>query len=525
MAPVLTAAARAHGRALAVWMSLAVVALFGPGLRGSVHAQAPACSTSVAVSSGKDFSGQDLSWRNFAHQDLTNHNFAGATLTGTVFIHANLSGANFSNAVVRDSGDVTRPTDFSFANLTSACFKGAQFNGPTYFTHATLTSADFSATDLRVNAIFESSLNFDRGRLPRPAFRQTTMDCEFIDDWKALDLSHAKISACELAGRNLNLSGAEMASVDFSSMDLTGVRFHGANLSGAIFTSATLKSADLSESRLYGAKLGTANLEGANLGGAFLTNNPPDIPQAADLTGAYLKNVNLANAELSGAAFTSASFYSTNPVGPGTTCDTSSGFTKGCASARRATLNNTQFTGAYLFGVDFTNATMTGVSFSNAVLIGSNFSGATLSFDSKIGTGAKLDFAYLQGTQLASATLNQTSLQGAFVDFSEEGNTFYLLLDEHHTKFPGYWGKSGPVCVSNTYFVATTVPTANTTLTCPDGSPAGTNGCGPIMTSRWASRVDIANNDPPLSYQFDATYTKAMKTPICQVDDDGRWSK
>jgi uncharacterized protein YjbI with pentapeptide repeats len=509
---------------MAVSVGLAVVVLFGPGVSRSVHAQP--CASSAAGAPGQDFSGQDLRWKNFAHQDLTSCNFAGATLTGTVFIHANLSGANFSNAVVSDSQDVIRPTDFSFANLTGASFKGARFNGPTYFTYATLTRADFSATNLRANAIFGPSLSFDRSASLRPAFRQTTMDCEFVDDWKDLDLSGATISACELAGRNLNLSGAEMSSVDFSSMDLTGVRFHGANLSGAIFTSATLKSADLSESRLYGAKLNNANLEGADLGGALLTNNPPDdISQAADLTGAYMKNVNLANAQLSGAAFTSASFYSTNPVGPGTTCDTSSGFTKGCASARGATLNNTQFNGAYLFGVDFTNATMTGVSFSNAVLIGSNFSGASLSFDSHIGTGAKLDFAYLQGTQLASATLNRTSLQAAFVDFSEEGNTFYLLLDEQHTKFPGYWGKSGPVCVSNTYFVATTVPTANTTLTCPDGFPAGTNGCGPTMTSRWASHVDIANNDPRLSYQFDATYTKAMKTPICQVDDDGRWSK
>jgi uncharacterized protein YjbI with pentapeptide repeats len=499
-------------------MSLAIVALLGAGLPGSVHAQAPACSTSVAAPSGEDFSGQDLSWKNFAHGDLRNANFAGATLTGTVFIRANLSGANFSNATVDDSKDATRPTDFSFANLTGACFKGASFNGLTYFTYATLTSADFSASKRLANAVFDPSLTFARDHLPRPAFRQVTLNCDFIDAWKDLDLTGADISACSKALAGRDLSGADMASVNFAGMDLAGVKLRGATLSGATFTRATLEGADLSGSHLYGATLANANLEGANLSRAFLTNNLPDFPAAANLAGAYLKNVNLANAQLSGADLSNASFYSSVAVGQAT-CATDVS-PRNCASVSRATLNNTRFAGAYLYGVDFTEATIQGVDFANAVVIGSNFAGANLLVDSRIGTDVGFTGAFLQGANLAPATLSGTSLQSAFVDFRREGNILHLLLDGHHTNFPG-WKKPGQsVCVVVGYAAPTTVPTRNSTLTCPDGGPAAPSGCGPTEAgnTRWNNGVDIAQVSPPGSYFFDATYTKKA-ADICDNPD------
>ena len=180
-------------------------------------------------------------------------------------------------------------------------------------------------------------------------------------------------------------------------------------------------------------------------------------------------------------------------------------------------MNNTQFAGAYLYGVDFTHAKIQGVQFGNAVLIGANFDQAELSADTNIGTNSGFTSAFLQGTNLGTATLVGTSLQGAFVDFTDGGNDMYLQLDGTHTVFPGWKTPGQQVCVFVFYGTATTVPTMGTTLTCPDGSTAAPNGCGPMEGAnlRWKSPVDIAQASPPASYVNPATYTRAAIHPIC----------
>ncbi len=471
-------------------------------LAATASAQAPPCPTSPSSAPGKDFHGQTLVNQNFAYQDLVNANFANATLTGTVFIGTNLTGANFSGATF--NGNVSLPTDFTLATLTSACFMGAKFTGLTYFTYATLTSADFSHTDISKNAVFgKSPLNFNPHATPRLAFRSATMNCEFLADWQRLDLSGATVTAC----------AAQLAKQDFSGTDMSGV-----TLSNLILTDTNFSGA-----LLYGAQLNGANLDGANLGGAYLTNNPSaGITEAANLAGTHLKNVNLTNAHLAGASFVSASFYGTVPVGQGT-CDTTTGT---CASAAGADLTGTRFSEAYLYGVDFTNTTIKGTEFDNAVLIGANFTGAQFSVDPTLGTDADFTAAFLQGTILGTAELNKTVFQDAFVDFRAGGNDLYLDLDGTHTKFPGWpQAKQGQaVCVFVFYSKPTTVPTNNTTLTCPDGSVASSNtppGCGPTDASpqtHWDSPVSIAQASPRASYLNDATYTKKA-APICTPAD------
>ena len=307
---------------------------------------------------------------------------------------------------------------------------------------------------------------------------------------------------------------------------LVGVDLSGADLSRVDLSNASLKRVNFSSAQLYGATLNWANLEGANLSGAFLTNNPcpppsnlpppcqhPDIKEAASLGGAHLKNVNLSGALLSGAKLTNANFYGSVAVGQ-KTCDIDAqGFTRACASASGATMNNTVFASAYLYGVDFTNATIQGVQFGNAVLIGANFEGAKVSTDPLVGTNSGFTSAFLQGANLAKAQLVGASFQGAFVDFTAGGNDMYLQLDANHTAFSG-WKTPGAVCVFVFYDQPTTVPTMNTTLTCPDGPPAGPLGCGPPGGPRWKSPVDIAGANPRASYVNDATYT-AKAAPIC----------
>ncbi len=186
-------------------------------------------------------------------------------------------------------------------------------------------------------------------------------------------------------------------------------------------------------------------------------------------------------------------------------------------------MNNTQFAGAYLFGVDFTGAQVQGVQFGNSVLVGANFAKAKLSVDSSVGTNSGFAGAFLQGANLSTAILSgNLSLADAFMDFSPQGNTMYLLLNGQHTVFPGYWNTRGtPVCAEMFYTGPSLVPANNSAITCPDGGSYSA-GCGPADPNgsnlHWQSPVDITQF---ASYQFDATYTKAPgsgQSAVCNAD-------
>lgn len=493
----------------------------------------PACSSTT-----KDFANQALSWCNFAGQDLTNAKFSGATLTGVVFIRAKLTGANFENAVFADSQNPVLPTDFTLADLTSAIFRAAKFQGLTYFTYATLTGADFSHTDLSSNnAIFgEAPLTFDRNGA-RPIFQATHMSCEFIGDWKSLDLRGANVTACstQLAGRDF--SGILLGCIDpkntstcvnLSRMALGGANFSNGNLTGIDLTAAHLAKANFFQTKLYGAHFNNANLDGATLKNAVLSDG--GITQSpAKLTGAFLRNVNLAGADLQQASFDRVNFYGTITTPAGFTCGEDPNhpnFTLSCASASGATLTGTSFSGAYLYGVDFGASTtrLQGTKFDGAVLVGANMSGATFIADAG-GIDADYSAAFIQGATFPD-TLNGSNFQDAFVDFIADGNTLTLRLDGSHTTFAGYWGTAGAsACVATSYGGPTQVPGRNATLTCPDGTVARDNappGCG-LTTGRpphWRSPVQIAGANPAASYQTDSTYTPAAPA-ICTPDP--RW--
>jgi uncharacterized protein YjbI with pentapeptide repeats len=516
---------------------------------------------------------------NFSGQDLTKANFQGATLTAVVFLKANLTGADFSNATIVDSQNPVFPTDFSFSTLTNAKFIGTTFNGTTYFTYATLTCADFSQTDISTgNAVFgDSPLQFDTTAACRPTFQSTTMSCEFFDQWNALDLSSAIVSACQTQMKGHDFSSAMMAHVHFDGIDLTGTTWDGAvltgasfqgatldnatglagttaqpsELSGAYFNNASLKGVDLSNALLYGANFTYANLENASLSGSFLTNNEaatPPIRNAAVFTGAHLKNVNLSGAQLDGVSFYHASFYgSFNGLAPPFPCPTDTsqcgttpvtGFTCSCATARGATMVDTNFSPAYLYGVDFGGSTthINGGSFNGAILVGANFTGATFGVDQN---GKPPDFsnAYLQGVQFGTeANLTDTSLSGAFVDFGAAnnpitGNFMQLLLGPAYTAFNGWEAPNQSVCVQAAYgspgcnatnTCYTVVPTSIPTMTCPDGYTYP-EGCGPayvkdVPNPHWRSPSGIDQAPPYGWYQFDATYTKADQSNACNAN-------
>ncbi len=435
----------------------------------------------------------DLSNLNLADANLTGAHFAGATLANT-----NLHGAKLAGA------------DFSEAKLSCADFSGTDAEHREDLTQTTFTNLQIlPQSDCRPNFAYTHLAALT---LPPAVLRFLNLTSALISGLATNPLSSEQ--------QPLNLSGALLTGAVLDHAILPYADLTQAEMSGA-----SLVHSNLSYAKLHGAALDNSNLESANLRSASLTNHAPDTPQAANLASAFLRNANLSFAQLNGANFTNASFYGSNGVN-GQSCPVlNNGEADGCATAHHAVMNNAVFSGAYLFGVDFTNSQATGAVFSNAVLVGANFDHAALGSDSTAATTTSLDSAFLQGANLAGATLDHVSLAGAFVDFNPQGNTMDIRLPGSHTRFPGYWGKSGQeVCAELGYSGPTTVPATNSTITCPDGNKHP-NGCGagdPKATnSPWNNRTDISAASTPASYQENATYTPAAATPICA--DDALW--
>jgi uncharacterized protein YjbI with pentapeptide repeats len=506
---------------------LLLAALLLPPMR-SAHAQASAACPNIPSSPpGPDFSRKDLSGMNFSGRDLRRADFSGSTLKGTVFIGADLSGANFNGAVVQQSErEDLLPTDFTGANLSHACFAGMTFRGRTYFTHADISCADFSGNQLSGGlAIFgPSPLNIDAAGNCKPAFRASVMNCEFVADWPRLDFGAANGSA----GADLRACADQLAGMRFDGARLDGVNLSGAVLDGASLAGASLVRArldnaslqcradqcvDLHNASLVGASLIGANLSGANLYQASLTGDA--VNPAANLSFAHLRNVNLSFAQLTGANFSGANFYSTLPGECPTSGKGNSGATRNCASAHGATMTDTAFTNAYLYGVDFGAALINGAHFDNAVLVAANFSAAAIDLDLD---KSRTSFAgaWLQGTNLdLAASLRSADLSNVYFDFPKRGNELYLMLPGaiHNRHACGAGGckpaSQADVCVWLSYG-ASTVPANNGSIVCPDGYPAGA-GCGRAQgdggNPRWKNNP--AAGSLPAWYGNAASYAPA----------------
>jgi uncharacterized protein YjbI with pentapeptide repeats len=122
-----------------------------------------------------------------------------------------------------------------------------------------------------------------------------------------VDLSNADLSSVNL--RLKDLSEADLSEADLSEADLSNAHLDDANLSNAVLRDADLSSADLSDANLTLANLSDANLSSATLSDADLsiaTLNRTDF-SAAILRGAYLNGASLLDANLSYADLRGAS--------------------------------------------------------------------------------------------------------------------------------------------------------------------------------------------------------------------------
>lgn len=240
------------------------------------------------------------------------------------------------------------------------------------------------------------------------------------------DFSEAKL--CEV-----NLSGANLSSINFREANLSV-----ANLSGSNLTEADLRKTKLNVAKLSGANLTRANLAEANLNVANLTLadlNHADLRQAslvraemarselstanlsyANLSGADLKDAklrqanlshaNLSRADLKWAACTGANFSQANLHGTDlSSCDFSGADLRN-TELRQANLSRANLRGANLSGANLRWADLSGADLSWADLSGARLSGANL-------TGVNLSYANLLGTILVHADLTRASLIGA----------------------------------------------------------------------------------------------------------------
>lgn len=536
----------------------------------------PACPASLAPG-GHDYHGLTLVKCNFSGLDLRKASFKGATLTAVVFVRANLSGADFSGATFADSGNAVFPNDFSFADLTQASFGGARFDGLTYLTYATLTSADFSRTDVsNGNAVFGEKLRFDATATPRLDFTGSTLNCEFVPQWAALNLSGATgLNACGPQLQKFDFSKAQLAGADLSGLDLRQTRWGGAQLSGtnfqdanldgalglngaaqtvlkgALFNRASVRFVDFSSARLNGASFTRADLEGTDFGNADLSADP-DAPSgtAASFDNAHLRNVSLAGATLNSVTFLHASLYGTALGAPASVCrlaragcspaEPRTGATCSCASASGADLTDTDFSNAFLYGVDFsTRATVVNATrFDGAILVSANFADASFMIDPTHGGKApSFNGAWLQG--VTAPGLGKASLSGAFVDFGvttngigRTGNALHVVLAADYTRFRNWNGASATPCVRLRYDRASALPVDVGTMTCPNGLNYPGRGCGALAPKSdagappnpaWNGGARLAVNQPPGWYQLDSTYEPATSgAAVCANQPEDR---
>jgi len=370
-----------------------------------------------ATHSGQNFSGQDLKDRNFANQNLTGANFTNANLQGAVLTGAILKQADFTGATLGKSATSGRVTSFSRADLTEACFAGTTVLA-TDFQFADLTCTVFDNTELAL-ALFGPVI---KAASPsgscRTAFTNSTMNCEFIPQWKDLDLTRARVQVCFDKMSGIDYSNGRMEGVIFSGINLNDTRWVGTSLRAAFFLNAKLKNAvlsnadlrlaQLSQANATGAKLDQVRLSGAHLSGATLQAadlrgavlQAADLLPAADLSLAFMPDAILTDAKMTGVNLSHANFYGAS------------------AKADNATMQQVDFTNANLGSVNLTQGRLKGARMDAADLVNAVFVGADLTPTTDL-IASSLVQANLQGADFTGAQLAGANLSNAAVALAD----------------------------------------------------------------------------------------------------------
>lgn len=263
--------------------------------------------------------------------------------------------------------------DFTGADFTGATLDGANLKGA-ILTDATLTGASLDGTDL-------SGATLDGAVMAGLDLTKVVWG-----DGRGLSARGTHFEGC--FGMNCQLGSDSAPYADF-----TKAHFAGADFTGACLNNASLRGAFMIGGVFVGASLDGADLSGAHLGGVSLS-------AAANLAYAYMPNVTLTGANLFGVSFAFSSLFG------GST-----------SLADVATLEQADFSNAYLEGVSFRGAPLQGSKFNNACLVTVDFTGAILSPTLAGSVSASMAGACLQGAIFTDSKLSGVDFTGATVAF------------------------------------------------------------------------------------------------------------
>ncbi len=385
----------------------------------SLHGASASTSTcpTCAEQAGKPFSG-DLSDCNFSNQTCDKANFTGVTLNGAIFNGASLKSADFTQAKLGVSKATKSAASFTGADLTHANFFGATISSAE-FQFADLSCAIFDHTELTTSQ-FGPIVKLAPTSKCRTSFKGATLGCEFIPQWKDLEMTNAGVQNCEGNLKNRDFSGSKMSRVIFSGMNISGSTWVGSDLSQAFFLQADISYSDFSGADMTQAQLSRADgtkskftnqtkLTGAFLSGIKLANadmtgavlHAADGFPAADLSLAYMPNVILTDAEMAAVNMSYTSFYGAN------------------AKADNATLQEVRLSNANLGSVNLSQGKMKGIVLDGASLINSVLTGADL-------TRSSLVSANLQGADFSGARLYGANLSNAAVALDKGVSLFEI---------------------------------------------------------------------------------------------------
>jgi uncharacterized protein YjbI with pentapeptide repeats/RimJ/RimL family protein N-acetyltransferase len=263
--------------------------------------------------------------------------------------------------------------DFTGADFTGATLDGAKFKGA-ILTDATLTGASLDGTDLSgatLDGAFMMGLDLTK---------------VVWGDGMGLSAKGTHFEGCFAMGCQLGSESAPYA-------DFTKAHFEGADFTGACLNNACLRGAFMIGGVFVGASLDGADLSGAHLGG---------ISQlaAAKLDYAYMPNVTLTGANLFGVSFAFSSLFG------GST-----------SIADATTLEQADFSNAYLEGISFRGAPLQGSKFNNACLVTVDFTGANLSPTLAGSVSTSMAGACLHGATFTDSKLAGADFTGATVAF------------------------------------------------------------------------------------------------------------
>lgn len=269
---------------------------------------------------------------------------------------ADLSGVNCTGANFTNA--ILDGTNFSGAILTSAIFLGATFTN-TNFSGATLDYAVFSGTNVS-GVIWGTAISAQHAHFDG-----------------AIGIG-CKIGSTD-PNQNANFSYADFTGANFSQSDFSYASLDNAILAGATFVGAIFQSADLTFAQLGGVT-GIA---------------------AADMSFTYVSNTIFKSANLFGVSFASATLYGATNM------------------SDALTIEQADFSNAYLEGINLSNAVLNGARFDNSCLVGVDFSNAYLTPTLSGSIPTSLTGACLQGANFTLSHLDGADLSNATVAFSQ----------------------------------------------------------------------------------------------------------